>query len=249
MATRPFYRSPGFWGAVGLLAAGAGVYAISQRRSLGTAAFLARTAGPAPVVVTRNNAKRPPIADQVRVGDMTLTRYSSPTMTIDQRVKLIQENVWKGANDPRMRELALKLTRNCGRDDGPCEIKSIFDAVKRHVRYTGDVGPILNPKTGQVEAIDYYQGPWRTWSMGGGDCDDHVALISTLLAKIGHTVRLRVSAPSRWSEWAHIYPVVGVGKMDPTKWVAVDTTLEGRPTVGSESRYGKARDYVMDAPA
>jgi hypothetical protein len=250
MATRPFYRSPGFWGVLGVLAAGAGVYAYSQRRSLGANAFLARSrsAGPAPTVV-RNTARKPPVAETVRVGDMTLTRYTAAAMPIDQRVKVIQGQVWKGAHDGRLRELALKLTKGCGRDDGPCEIRSIFEGVRRHVRYTGDIGPILNPKTGAVEPIDYYQSPWRTWSMGGGDCDDMSALVAVLLASVGHTVRLRVSAPSKWSDWAHIYVVVGAPKLDPSKWIAVDPTLEGRAVVGSEAKYGKARDYINEYAA
>ena len=87
MATRPFYRSPGFWGVLGVLAAGAGAYCYTQRRSLGANAFLARTAaGPAPTVV-RNTARKPPVAETVRVGDMTLTRYAAAAMPIDQRVK------------------------------------------------------------------------------------------------------------------------------------------------------------------
>lgn len=249
MATtaRSLLRSPGFWGVVGALALGAGAVAYGKRRDL-RGSFGRSTAGPAPVVV-RDNRERPAVTSRVKVGDMTLTRYSARTLPINQRVGLIQDQVWSGINDPRIRELALKLTRYCGRDDGPCEVKTIFDTVRKNVRYTGDIGPVLNPKTGEVEPHDYYQSPWRTWSMHGGDCDDHVALIATLLASIGHTTRLRVSAPSRWSDWAHIYVVAGTPKVDPTKWIAVDTTLEGRPTVGSEARYGKARDYVIDVPA
>lgn len=246
-STRSLLRSPGFWGVVGALALGAGAVAYGRKQAL-RGAFGRTTAGPEPVVV-HNNRERPAVTAQVKVGDMTLTRYSARSLPINQRVGLIQDQVWNGVNDPRIRELALKVTRYCGRDEGPCEVKSVFDAVKKNVRYTGDIGPVLNPKTGEVEPHDYYQSPWRTWSMHGGDCDDHVALITALLASIGHTVRLRVTAPSKWSDWAHIYPVVGVPKIDPKKWIAVDTTLEGRPTVGSEARYGKARDYVNEVPA
>jgi len=569
---RSLLRSPGFWGVVGAIALGAGAVAYGRRQVL-RGAFGRTTAGPAPVVV-HNRAGRPPVASRVKVGDMTLTRYAAKSLPIGQRVRLIQDQVWNGVNDPRIRELALKITRGCGRDEGPCEVKSVFDAVHKNVRYTGDVGPVLNPKTGEVEPHDYYQSPWRTWSMHGGDClpsgtllltdrmefvpieklvigqkiwgredwtevkdvwskgilsvddillnngssfkatpdhkvyvalcprhvnrsegarlcacsieersierltvaqlepgmvlvqperiafgteqqdprralveglyladgwmshacdfeisgqdgcpkeaqkrevqeicealgietrwhrkylaikdrawaeriaqmggrapekhalsinlvedaarallrgiladagkntngggstftttsrelllqtrvllrmqgvscseryivdhgglgtnpiwrlgvrdmnrsdgravkflrvkaidrdvmslptydiqtadhyvylpeadvvvsncDDHVALVTVLLASIGHTMRLRVSAPSKWSDWAHIYPVVGTPKVDPSKWIAVDTTLEGRPTVGSEARYGKARDYVNEFPA
>ena len=107
----------------------------------------------------------------------------------------------------------------------------------------------MNPRTQQVEGIDYYQKPWITWEFGGGDCDDAVGLIAALLSVIGHTTRLRVSAPTRFAEWAHIYPVTGLPKDGPQTWKAVDVTLPWKAAVGSEAKYGKARDYRVEVPA
>jgi hypothetical protein len=180
---------------------------------------------------------------------MTLMRYEMPKMSIDQRLKLIQARVWDGVNDPRIRKLAFEITAGCGRDDGECEARRVFDVVKGRVRYSGDVGPVMNPKSGEVDAIDYYQKPWITWDFKGGDCDDAVGLVGSLLAVIGHTVRLRVSAPSKFADWAHIYPVTFLPKDNPKVAKAVDITLPWRAQVGSEARYGKARDYQIEAPA
>jgi hypothetical protein len=242
MATSIF-RSPLFWGGVGLLAVGAGV-TLYRRRSL-----LQGSAGPEPHLVQRNTAKIPPPKAVYKVDGMTLSRYEMKDMSIDQRLKLIQRRTWDGVNDPRIRKLALQITRDCGRDDGPCEAQKVFDAVKTRVRYTGDVGPVKNPETGEVDSIDYYQKPWITWDFGGGDCDDAVGLISSLLAVIGHTMRLRVTATSRGEDYSHIYPVTLLPKHAPKTARAVDITLPWKARVGSEANYGKARDYLIEVPA
>lgn len=242
-------RSPVFWGALGVVAVGVGVALVSKRRQL-RGPIGRGAAGPTPKLIARNPAKLPVPTEVIKVGDRVLTRYEAKDISIDERLKLIQGRVWQGVNDPRVRQLALKLTQSCGRDDGPCEAQRIFEAVKAKVRYTGDVGPVKNPKTGVVEGIDYYQNPMVTWEYGGGDCDDAMGLIGALLAVIGHTVRFRVSAPTAFSDWEHIYPVTLLPKDRPSKATAVDITLPwANAKIGSEAKYGKARDYVVEAPA
>lgn len=242
-------RSTVLWGAIGVAAVGVGAALVHKRRQL-RGAIGRGSAGPTPKLITKNPARMPLPTETIRVGDRTLTRYEAKDISIDERLKLIQSRVWQGVNDPRVRQLALKLTQGCGRDDGPCEAQRIFEAVKAKVRYTGDVGPVKNPKTGVVEGIDYYQNPMVTWEYGGGDCDDATGLIGALLAVIGHTVRLRVSSETRFADWSHIYPVTLLPKDRPGKAVAVDITLPwSNARAGSEARYGKARDYVIEAPA
>lgn len=200
--------------------------------------------------VVRTVAPSPPMVGRRKVGGMDLQLYRANNISIDTRVGLIQKRVWEGVNDPRIRKLALELTRQCGRNDGPCETQRIYDAVKRRVRYTGDVAPVKHPD-GTVEPIDYFQSPWRTWEFQGGDCDDHSGLIAALLSSIGVPVHLRVTAPTKLSDWGHIYPVAGVPKENPKKWISVDTTLPGKTRLGDEARFGRKRDYVphKDYPA
>jgi transglutaminase-like putative cysteine protease len=200
--------------------------------------------------VVRTVAPPPPMVSRNKVAGMELQLYRANNIPIDTRVGLIQKRVWEGVNDPRIRKLALELTRACGRNDGQCETQRVYEAVKRKVRYTGDVAPVKHPD-GTVEPIDYFQSPWRTWEFGGGDCDDHSGLIAALLSSIGVPVRLRVTAPTKISDWGHIYPVAGLPKETPKKWFAVDTTLPGRTRLADEARYGRKRDYVphKDYPA
>lgn len=237
-------KSALLWGAAAVGAAAAGAALYHHRRRL-----LGAPAGPPPKLIARNTAKMPTPTAIRRVGDRTLARYDMPSMSIHERLKLIQKRAWDGVHDPRIRKLALQLTAKCGRDDGPCEARAIFDGVKARVRYTGDIGPIKNPKTGTVEAIDYYQSPMVTWEYRGGDCDDATALVGSLLAAIGHTVRLRVTAESKMGDDGHIYPVTVLPKDNPQKAQAVDITLPwGNATVGSEAKYAKAKDYQIEEP-
>lgn len=242
---RSIFRSPLFWGGVGVAAVGA-AYAFHRKREH----LLGRgNAGPEPFLVKRNPAVLPPPTEVRNIDGRTLTRYETARFSIDQRLKLIQKRVWDGVNDPRIRKLALQVTQGCGRDDGACEAQKIFDFAKANVRYTGDVGPVINPKTGEVDGIDYYQNPWVTYEYKGGDCDDAVGFVGSMLAVIGHTVRLRVTAPSRFGEFAHIYPVTLLPKDQPRKARAVDITLPWKAVAGSEAKYGRARDYQVEAPA
>jgi transglutaminase-like putative cysteine protease len=238
------FRSPLFWGAVGVAAVGVGV-GLHRRRGLLGAGRGPKSVGPPPTFVANNTAVVPAPTETRRIDGRTLKRYEMKSMSIDQRIRLLQQQVWDGVNDPRIRQLALKITADCGRDDGMCEAQRVFDVVKSKVRYTGDVGPVRNPRTGEVDGIDLYQKPWVTWEYGGGDCDDHVSLISSLLAVIGHTMHIRVTAPTKMSDFAHVYAVTMLPKDGPKKAYAVDTTLPWKAKVGSEAKYGKARDYPV----
>lgn len=224
----------GLWIGVGTLAAGAAAYTGLKRAGvLGSVLGRVGIRTPAP----------PPLISEQRVGDATIRLYRAPNIPIDQRVGLIQKRVWNGVTDPRIRKLALEITHGCPRNDGVCEARKIFDAVAKRIRYTGDVAPVAHPD-GSVDAIDYFQGPWRTWEYKGGDCDDHVGLITALTSVIGVPSQLRVTAPSKFGDYQHIYGVVGVPKVGPRKWVAMDTTLP-RPSFAKEVPYGRKKDYAV----
>ncbi len=239
-------RSPAFWGVVAVAAVGAGALFYRRRSQL-----LGRgSAGPTPKLILRNPAKMPVPNSVTKTGERTLAMYQSPSISIDERLKLIQKLTWDGAHDPRVRQLAFQLTASCGRDDGMCEAQRVFDAVKRKVRYSGDRGSLIDPKTGVVEPADLYQSAMVTWSYGGGDCDDATILIGSLLSSIGHTVRLRVGAESRLADWSHIWCVTVLDKDNPTKAYAVDVTLPYfNAKVGSQMKFAKARDYTVEVPA
>ena len=183
-----------------------------------------------------------PAVDAYSDGDATTILRSSPDMPIEQRIASIQKMVEKSVMDPQMRALAMKLTAKCAERDGECEAKAIYKAIKKQVRYTGDVAPI-KMSTGETEGIDLYQSARRTWEMGGGDCDDQVGLFATLASVIGLTTKLRVTAETADAEDGHIYPVVLLPKFDPKYAVAADTTLPGSFKFGVEAPAGRITDF------
>jgi transglutaminase-like putative cysteine protease len=190
---------------------------------------------------------RPALINEMKIGGGTVRHYRAKDISIGERVRLIQDRIYGSVHDPRVKELATKITRECKSRDNLCEAKAIYDAVRKNVRYIGDTAPIRFP-SGEVEPIDVFQSAWRTWSMGAGDCDDSVALIASLLSVIGITARLRVTAPSKFSDWGHIYAIAGLPANNPKKWIALDTTLENPTRFGHEVRFGKNLDF-KDLPA
>jgi hypothetical protein len=171
-------------------------------------------------------------------------------MPIEERVASIQDLVWKGVNDPRMRKLGLSLTQHCEERDTMCEIKAIYDHMrgfgddgKRNYRYAYDVAPIKQGRNGPVEGVDLFQSARRTNEMRAGDCDDAVIKVSVLLAVNGITPRLRVTAPTRTSDDQHIYPIAGLPREAPSKWLALDVTLPGNDKLGVEMPSGRVTDF------
>ena len=218
--------------AIGILGAGAavgGVWALSRRTSTTIGEY-------------RPGAMPMPRATRTTRRDGRSVTLYDGVKTLNQRLAVIQKGVFDGVNDPRMRKLALDITRHCPERDGMCEARAVFDAVKSRIRYTGDIAPIKHPD-GSVEGIDYYQTADATWNYtGGGDCDDHNILTGTLLALNGITPRMRVTAQKYEAEGSHIYPIAGLPKTAPTKWIALDTTLPGR-RFNVEAPYAKLWDY------
>jgi len=181
-----------------------------------------------------------------KADGMKLTHYSHPTMPIKKRIALLQDLTWKSVQDPRMRKIALQVTSNCPGRDTNCETRAIYDAIKRRVRYTGDVAPIKMGANGPTEGIDLFQSAYRTWDFAGGDCDDHSVLAATLLTLNGIQARFRVTAKNpdpRSSDWSHIYAIAGTPKNNPAKWVPIDTTVVGE-AYNYDPPHGKRIDFT-----
>lgn len=198
-------------------------------------------------LVTERHALTPKIDEYVDPATgMKVTHRRSAGMPIEERVASIQDLVWKSVADPEMRKLALAITRNCKERDGMCEAEAIYKAVKKRVRYTGDVAPLkIGGRNGPVEPVDLYQSAKRTWEFGGGDCDDMAILVSTLLTLNGITARLRVTAESKLGDWSHIYVVAGLPKLNPKKWVPIDATLPGSNKFDYEVSFAKNLDFPV----
>lgn len=150
--------------------------------------------------------------------------------TLRDRIKIMERLHVAGLTDPSVRALALQTTRSCPARNDLCEIKAIFDMVKRRVRYTGD-----------VRGMDTYQSATRTLEWGGGDCDDACVVLTTLLRHLGFQVGVRV-ADTGSNDWDHVYTIVGVPKDTPTSYVALDATV-AKP-MGWEAARRKQRDFI-----
>jgi LPXTG-motif cell wall-anchored protein len=236
----PLTRKQWSFVGLGLLLAGGGWYLYRKKRGLPLFGTLGRS--PAPRVITQRYAEAPVIGSYSD-GNMKTTLRASNDMPIEERVATIQALVHKSVQDPEMRKLALKITSKCPERDGTCEARAIYDYVKKHVRYTGDIAPIRHPN-GEVEGIDLYQSARRTLiDLKGGDCDDQAIAISTLLALNGITPRLRVMKEVANDDYSHIYAVAGLPKTAPDHWVALDTTLPSSDSFGVAVPHAEALDF------
>jgi hypothetical protein len=225
---------------VGALATG-GAMTIYRRRGGNAFGMIDGVMGQTPQLGLANT-------ERVDRHGKTLKVWDDRRMGIKERVYLLQGLVANSVKDPTMRNLALAVTGNgtrtvkvdkdevsvtgagCPARDDMCEAKAIFDWVAGHVRYTGDTGAHALSPGGPVEPVDEFQSAARTVEFKGGDCDDHAVLNATLAVKNGFPAKFRITS-NTGDSWDHIYALVGVPKLDPTRWVALDTTL-GNPGFG-----------------
>lgn len=77
-------------------------------------------------------------------------------------------------------------------------------------------------------------------------CDDATIAFGTLFRVIGYNVIARVvSTTAEPNRWAHIYPLVGTPKNNPTTWVPLDLTVEGAVPGWEYANIAKKKDYVL----
>lgn len=151
---------------------------------------------------------------------------------IDERVRYIAEMTRRSSVYPQTREDAMAVltkkcngkTRWCVREkDDRGEILALFSAVRRvssplAVRYTGD-----------HVFVDQFQHYRVTRETHGGDCDDQTVFLGSMLMTVGFHVRLRVVHTRGDSTWNHIYFMVGLPRLAPTHWMALDLTVKSKP--------------------
>jgi transglutaminase-like putative cysteine protease len=211
----------------------------------GAAIALARRARPLDGGVVGRPTRKPKARGRTTRGGMTTTEYKG-RLPIKERVAILQDLTHDSVKDPRMRKLALQITKHCPARDEKCEARAIYNWVRKNIRYTGDIGPHKLGRNGPVEAIDLFQTAARTVENQGGDCDDHSILFCTMALHNGFACRYRVTSPTRRKaeDYTHIYPMIGGGsKENPRRWVPADTTIPGE-FFGQEVDYGKKIDFV-----
>lgn len=139
--------------------------------------------------------------------------------SLDDRMRFIVQLIREGRIDPVIREWSAKvLSRRCGDDwcvrekDRANEIKAIFDALRRQVRYTGDVW-----------SNDTYSAARHTLKLGIADCDDYVITGCSALESVGIRTRaVVIETTDGVGDWDHIYLHADDGA---GSWVAFDASV------------------------
>lgn len=210
--------------------------------------------------MARNNPA--PVVTRVSAG---LARGFSKNL--DEHVAMIERQVARSIRDGESRRLAVQIVSGsydyirdrrsnkevptvkaygktfmapsngdvCPPKNDQCEIERIWDFLVLNFRYTED--PV---------DVDTFQTLKESLTMGGGDCDDATIAFGTLFRVIGYNVIARVvSTTAEPNRWAHIYPLVGTPKNNPTTWVPLDLTVEGAVPGWEYANIAKKKDYVL----
>ena len=97
-------------------------------------------------------------------------------------------------SDVRMRQTAINLLTLVPPKDSLGEVVALFEFVRDHIRYTGDV---LDTET--------LTTPDKTLALRAGDCDDKSVLLATLLESVGFNTRFILAGYSTPDMFEHVY--------------------------------------------
>ncbi|MFA5208134.1 MAG: transglutaminase-like domain-containing protein [Candidatus Paceibacterota bacterium] len=166
-----------------------------------------------------------------------------PVETIRDRAKYICEMILKYGNNIYIREAATKiLTQRCGKEFCTTEkawileIITIFNYVRKNVRYTRD-----------LSRRDSYFSPARVLlQYKAGDCDDYTMLLGALLYSIGYDNQVvRIVQTGNNTNYNHVYLLVEVPP-GSNKWMSLDGS-QNKPAGWEvpESMVVKSKDYYI----
>ena len=148
------------------------------------------------------------------VPRITLHRVPTGMTGTLATARIIGELIHEGSKDFYVRQKAIEIFRayNVRAKDRFGEVYSLFDWVRRNIRYTRDIF--------QVELLHTAR---RMIELKAGDCDDMTILLGAMLKSTGHPVRLALVGfqPAKPHIYTHIYPEVNVG----SRWLALDATM------------------------
>jgi len=128
---------------------------------------------------------------------------------------IIGRMIRDGSKDFRVRQKAIEIFRVAGvaPKDRFGEIRSLFEWVRRNIRYTRDIF--------RVELLHTAR---RMLELRAGDCDDMTILLGSMLMSTGYPVRLVLAGfrKRKPHAYSHIYLEVDLGG----NWIALDPTME-----------------------
>jgi hypothetical protein len=158
----------------------------------------------------------------------TAKTVTIPNGDIDKRLAYIQEKITNGSLSPRIKELTTRiLTAKCGetwcvKEKGyKEEIDALFWALK----------DVRSPNAMRYQRdhayVDQFVSAEKSLLLHGGDCDDDTILLGAMLTAAGYPVKARIIKTDE--SWSHIYLKAGIPPQAPTRWLALDLTMDKGP--------------------
>lgn len=163
----------------------------------------------------------------------------------DERITLIRNAVFESVTDPLAVWVARKIVADCPSRNEDCELRALYKAVKHGpIPIPTDKGIInavglrfIVPGSGEKglrfmedsRNIDQYPAAGRIlrWLAEGAnseDCDGHTILIDTLALIMGFQTGAMIASRDG-TNYVHVFPLVGIPKGQPTRWLPMDTTV------------------------
>lgn len=131
-----------------------------------------------------------------------------------ETARIISRMICEGAKDFYVRQKAIEIFRafRIPAKDRWGEVRSLFEWVRRNIRYTRD-----------IFRVELLHTPRRMLELRAGDCDDMSILLGSMLVSTGHPVRLVLVGfrPDKPHLYSHIYPEVNVRG----RWIPIDATM------------------------
>lgn len=198
--------------AMGLRQISTGLKHLDEGRQLGRISYTA----PRPKGKSRQLSE---VSTNTPSGNIRLRTYS--ISNLDQRIEHLRKLALAGKKDPAVYEFARRAVNGkCGNSwcvpekDNLGEMRALFDAVRKNVRYTSDIA-----------GVDSYQKPSHTLALRTGDCDDFSTLACAAAASLGMPVRFKVIRTTDAPTWNHIYAQIGYPRRSPRKWISFDASV------------------------
>ena len=148
---------------------------------------------------------------QPRVQVVRVPHGSQGTL---ETARIIARMICEGAKDFYVRQKAIEIFRvfRVPPKDRWGEVRSLFEWVRRNIRYTRD-----------IFRVELLHTPRRMLELRAGDCDDMSILLGAMLVSTGHPIRLVLVGfrPDKPHMYSHIYPEVNVRG----RWIPIDATV------------------------
>jgi len=154
---------------------------------------------------------------------------------VPTKIRQIRKLVEMGKRDPKIYALAGQITfaANVAGKDQVGELKALYDYVAKEVPWRSD-----------INKVETFADPASTLEWHRGDCDDHTSLLMSLAESMGYSTKARVIERKGAGGPSHIYPMVGLPRSAPRKWIPLDIAGGQGPNWElAKKLVGKTVDY------